>query len=201
MFEHFKKWIEFVNDSFNIHYFVDEIDYGDLCLKYNNKYYINKEPYNDGWIEINYENKHDIEIDDTEPEIFENMIKLNIDDENINKLINVITWDDTIKHTIDEYKKVEHLSQYFNLTEHIFSMIPDVQSELSIEYYPQHLFPFMEMENKKNEKDKNILFYNIHKNYYVLYGLDDTVNGIQIFDSLDEMFEQAKHVCDPYDNL
>lgn len=45
MEHYFNRWINFTNNPLNISHFDDEIEYGDLCLNYKNKYYIRKEPY------------------------------------------------------------------------------------------------------------------------------------------------------------
>lgn len=154
--------------------------------------FIKNNIYNDPWsIQLNNEFSL-IQTDIFGPDYFQ--IQFQEDED----LINIITWNDEIKHSKDDYKLVKHLEQHFNFGEDdevIFSLIPDVQSELSIEYCPQYLFPFHKMENKRNVRDTNIFFFNLKTQEYVLYGLDDTVNGIQVFDTWEEIYETATNTC------
>lgn len=199
MEDFYKRWLLFVNRPFDINNFYDEISNSDMCVNYNGKFYICKEPCNDPWTIFMDDNDFTISNECPFNDFVQVCLLNNEHDEHdeLDELVNVLTWntDITLEYNFDD---VKHLSKYFNLSENddvIYSLVPDVQSELPIEYYPQYLFPFHRMENESYEDNYHMFFYNVKNHKYILYGFDDTVNGIQIFDSYEELYKEASHIC------
>jgi hypothetical protein len=188
-------WLKQVNSDPKL-YYDHLLDFGDLLLVCDGKYYVNTKPANDDWWCYNDMDRKDYILEPVKGcknvSFVTNPDKKMIDYVSGDMCINVIVWDSSdIKTCFTDIAKYEEDFKCIgkHRCKNMVDMfaIPDIQSELASKFYPRHYFPI----GIKN----NIRWYvcvgdDAKLPRFAANMLDDSVNGVVYFKTQPEFTEE-----------